>query len=179
VRWHGRRCCRVASPPSFVRRSTCCLPIDSPCACEHKNPDSLDARLFPSVVLAVAPAVIMDEASSLGLTQGRACYDHGRSIFYVAAKRNRTRVLTFVMGLYVSPKKPTRVAAPSPRASLGRRTVCGRTEQCRPPVSKRYDTKVRMVWGSFLIAAAALKTPTRNGSNAQGVNLTLREGVWG
>jgi len=30
-----------------------------------------------------------------------------------------------------------------------------------------------MVWGSFLIAAAALKTPTRNGYNAQGVNLTL------
>ena len=71
--------------------------------------------------------------------------------------------------------RPTRVAAPSPRASLGRRTVCGRTEQRRPPVSKRYETKVRMVWGSFLIsiAAAALKTPTRNGYNAQGVNLTL------
>ena len=72
------------------------------------------------------------------------------------------------------PKKPTCVAAPSPRASLGRRTVCGRTEQRRPPVSKRYEIKVRMVWGSFLIAAAALKTPTRNGYNAQGVNLTFR-----
>ena len=60
------------------------------------------------------------------------------------------------------PKKLTRVAAPSQRAGLGRRTVCGRTEQHRPPVSKRYETKVRMVWGSFLIAiaAAALKTPT-------------------
>jgi len=42
--------------------------IDSPCECqreidhrqtEHTNPDSLDARLFPSVVLAVAPAVAM------------------------------------------------------------------------------------------------------------------------
>jgi len=33
--------------------------------------------------------------------------------------------------------------------------------------------KVRMVWGSFLIAAAALKTPTRNGYSAQGVNLTV------
>ena len=31
----------------------------------------------------------------------------------------------------------------------------------------------RMVWGSFLIVAAALKTPTRNGYNAQGVNLTF------
>jgi len=31
-----------------------------------------------------------------------------------------------------------------------------------------------MVWGgSFLIAAAALKTPTINGYNAQGVNLTF------
>jgi len=31
-----------------------------------------------------------------------------------------------------------------------------------------------MVCGSFLIAAAALKTPARNGDNAQGVNLTIR-----
>ena len=76
---------------------------------------------------------------------------------------------------WAGPKKLTRVAAPSPTASLERRTVCGRTEQRRPPVSKRYETKVRMVWGSFLIAivAAALKTPTRNGYNAQGVNLTF------
>jgi len=36
-------------------------------------------------------------------------------------------------------------------------------------------TKVRKVWGRFLIAAAALKTPTRNGYNAQGVNLTFYE----
>jgi len=35
---------------------------------------------------------------------------------------------------------------------------------------------MQMVWGSFLIAAAALKTPTRNGYNAQGVNLTF--GGW-
>ena len=54
--------------------------------------------------------------------------------------------------------------------SLGRRTVCGRTEQRLPPVSKRYDTKVRMVCRSFFIAAAALKIHTRN---AQGVNLTF------
>ena len=46
-------------------------------------------------------------------------------------------------------EKPTRVAAPSPRASLGRRTVCERTEQRRPPVSKRHETKLRMVWGEF------------------------------
>ena len=48
-----------------------------------------------------------------------------------------------------------------------------RTGQCRPSVSKRYEIKVRMVWVVFLIAAAALKTPTRKGSNAQGVNLTV------
>ena len=71
-------------------------------------------------------------------------------------------------------KKPTRVAAPSPRASLGLRTVCARTVQRRPPVSKHYETKVNMVYGSFLLAAAALKTPTRNGYKAQGVNLTFR-----
>ena len=41
--------------------------IDSPCEREHNNPDSLDARLFPSVVLAVAPAVTMDKASSLSV----------------------------------------------------------------------------------------------------------------
>jgi len=69
---------------------------------------------------------------------------------------------------YTYPWKPTRVVALSPRASLGRRTVCGRTEQRRPPVLKRYETKVRMVWGSVLIAAAALKTSTRKGYNAQG-----------
>jgi len=39
--------------------------IDSPCEFEYNNPDSLDARLFFTVVLAVAPAVAMDEASSL------------------------------------------------------------------------------------------------------------------
>jgi len=38
-----------------------CNAIDSPCECEHNKPDTIDARLFPSVVLAVAPAVISDE----------------------------------------------------------------------------------------------------------------------
>jgi len=57
-------------------------------------------------------------------------------------------------------RNATRVAAPSPRASLGRRTVCGRTEQrrtvCgrteqrRPRGAERYDTKVRPVWASFV-----------------------------
>jgi len=54
----------------------------------------------------------------------------------------------------------------------------GRTEQRRPPVSKRYETKVKMVWGSFLTAAAALKTPTRNGYNARGDNLTFLYRPW-
>ena len=41
------------------------MSIDSPCECEHNNPYPLDARLLPSVVLAVSPAGTMDEASSL------------------------------------------------------------------------------------------------------------------
>ena len=48
-----------------------------------------------------------------------------------------------------SPKKPTRVAVPSLRVSLGRRTVCGRTEQRRPPGSKRYKTKGIHCMGDF------------------------------
>jgi len=55
-------------------------PIDSPCECEHNNPDSLDARLFFTVVLAVAPAVTMDEASSLSTLRHKVRvrgYDHG------------------------------------------------------------------------------------------------------
>ena len=42
----------------------------------------------------------------------------------------------------------------------------------------KLTTKVRIgrgyLWGSFLIAAASLKTPTRNGYNVQGVNLNFR-----
>jgi len=34
-----------------------------------------------------------------------------------------------ILFIFSLPTKLTRVAAPSPRASLGRRTVCGRTEQ--------------------------------------------------
>jgi len=51
--------------PHSVPRSAYSTSIDSPCECEHNHPDSLDARLFFTVVLAVAPAVTMDEASSL------------------------------------------------------------------------------------------------------------------
>jgi len=91
------------------------------------------------------------------------------TIYTVSAPLTRFKVNP---GLVWLPKKPTRVAAPSPRASLGRRTVCGRTEQRRLPGLKRYETKVRLVWVSFIIAAAALNTPTRNGYNTQGVNLT-------
>jgi len=41
----------------------------------------------------------------------------------------------------------------------------------RPQGSNRCETKVKRVWGSFVIAAAALETPTINGYTAQGVNL--------
>jgi len=51
--------------PNSYRSLVVAPPIDSPCACEHNNPDSLDARLFPLVVLVVAPAATMDEATSL------------------------------------------------------------------------------------------------------------------
>jgi len=68
-------------------------------------------------------------------------------------------ILTVCVRTDEETKTPTRVAAPSPRVSLGRRTVCGRMEQHQPLVSKRYETKVRMVWGSFLIAVAVTETP--------------------
>jgi len=42
-----------------------------------------------------------------------------------------------------TPKKPTRVAAHSLSASLGRPTVCGRTEQRRPPGSV---AKLKLEW---------------------------------
>jgi len=62
-------------------------PIDSLCECEHSNPDSLDARLFPSVMLAVAPAVPMDEASSL---TGLLCsHSHGESIGALVCLANK------------------------------------------------------------------------------------------
>jgi len=57
----------------FVASALPATPIDSLCECEHNNPDSLDARrLFLSVVLAVAPAVYMDEATSLLTTSPQA-----------------------------------------------------------------------------------------------------------
>jgi len=67
------------------------------------------------------------------------------------------------------------VAEGLPRTAYGMRTngaVVGR----RFRSVTKLTTKVRIggrgyLWGSFLIAAAALKTPTRNGYNAQGVNL--------
>jgi len=68
--------------------------------------------------------------------------------------------------------KETNSRAPSPRASLGRRTVCERTEQHRPPVSKRYETKVRLVWGFFSYCCSnAQNTHEKWLYNAQGVNL--------
>ena len=60
-----------------------CTSIDSPCECEHNNPDLLDARLFPSVVLAVAPAVTMDEASSLSTCCFTTPWPRGRRVWHV------------------------------------------------------------------------------------------------
>jgi len=41
------------------------------------------------------------------------------------------------------------------------------------PGSSVAKSQVGMAWGSFLIAAAALKTATRNGDRAQGVKLNI------
>jgi len=56
----------AAAQPKQVRFvcPDCCF-LDCTCECEHNSPDSLDARVFPSVVIAVAPVVTMDEASSI------------------------------------------------------------------------------------------------------------------
>jgi len=76
--WRARRgpvcaCTRVC----WCRRIFTYTSIDSPCECEQNNPDSLDARLFFTVVLAVAPAVTMDEASSLSNGELRTGIDLG------------------------------------------------------------------------------------------------------
>ena len=47
--------------------------------------------------------------------------------------------------VHLSRETATCVAAQSLRASLGRRTVCGRTEQRRPQGSERCETKFRRV----------------------------------
>ena len=59
---------------------------------------------------------------------------------------------------------------------LERAECRGKVPYCTSFATK-LTTKVRIdrgyLWGSFLIAAAALETPTRNGYNAQGVNLNF------
>jgi len=66
--------------------------------------------------------------------------------FPVARPLNLSPVSTLSSSIYFyCLLKSTRVAAPSPRAGLGRRTVCKRMEQPRPPVSKRCETKVSML----------------------------------
>jgi len=69
-----------------------------------------------------------------------------------------------------------RLAWPHRRRGLASDGV--RYADARSSVGRRFRsvTKLRIEWcvGSFLIAAAALKTPTRNGYNAQGVNLTFQ-----
>jgi len=70
-----------------------------------------------------------------------------------------------------------RLAWPHRRRELAsgsvRYAVCGRTERRRPPGSKRCESKVRMVQESFLIAVAALKTPTRHGYNEGVIKTTI------
>jgi len=77
-------------PAGSAPDSTSPTSIDSPCEREHKKNDSLDARLFPSVVLAVAPAGTMDEASSLSTDTrgGGRSGAHGRTL---SLEETRTR----------------------------------------------------------------------------------------
>jgi len=76
--------------------------IDSPCECEHNNPDSLDARLFFTVVLAVAPAVTIDTAGATANTtvknsrasreSGLLCsHSHEESIGFGPSRPPRSR----------------------------------------------------------------------------------------
>jgi len=67
------------------------LAIDPPCECEHNDPDSPVARQFSSVVLAVAPAVTMDEASSLSWlahpwSQGRCVHIHTGNLSFAGER---------------------------------------------------------------------------------------------
>ena len=55
----------VANDDSLSMSELRLATIDSPCEYEHNTPESLDGLLPPSVVLAAAPAVSLDEASSL------------------------------------------------------------------------------------------------------------------
>jgi len=48
-----------------IHRVLCAHSDRFSCECEHNLSDSLDAQLFPSMVLGVAPAVVIDDASSL------------------------------------------------------------------------------------------------------------------
>jgi len=53
--------------------------------------------------------------------------------------------------------------------------VVGRRFRSVTKLTTKVRTGVRgYLWVSFLIAAAALKTPTRNGYNAKGVNLSFQ-----
>ena len=96
------RICFLGSAYSTPR-----IPIDAPCECEHNNPDSLDARLFPSVVLAVTPAVTMDEASSLFKHHDSRCFVDGhsrRDSYHHEGEQSRISgirvvVLTFTRGI--------------------------------------------------------------------------------
>jgi len=74
-RWRDNGECTQQQPDSLVahlRNRT----IDSPCECAP-NLDSLDSQLFPSVMSAVAPAVTIDEASSLS---GLLC-SHSQTVY--------------------------------------------------------------------------------------------------
>jgi len=84
------------------------------------------------------------------------------SSFSLNTKQTRIRGWGWVLTRV--PKKLTRVAAPSPRASLGRRTVCGRTEQLSAAgfeALRNYKVRIGRgyLWGSFLMLPQRSKHP--------------------
>ena len=170
--------CLATYPPPKSSKVTRCLRLVNLhlyelAQCQTTKEEDLTAPEVDRLLLCLGDAARVDGGRGVdGVGEDEALVDQVTVLVRNLETKKEKR---FSSWGWAGPKKPTRVAAPSPRASLGRRTVCGRTERRRPPVSKRYETKVRMVWGSFLITAAALKTPTRNGYNAQGVNLTFRQ----
>jgi len=90
------------------------LYIDSPCECEHNNPDSLDARPFLSVVLAVAPSVTMDEVYSLSIST---------YVIYIYTSIYICTYLSIYLPATAYPGKLTPISMRSTRAST--RTASG------------------------------------------------------
>ena len=144
----------TAIPPRYLQDTTICPPgltggiLLYPVGLTRGIGTPLTPRQYPPLVstgynnmrYAPHPTIPPPPAVSTG-----ACAADER-----ATRRRHRRGVTRVQG-GVGEWDASRVATPSLRASLGRRAVCGRTEQRRPSVSKRYKTNVRMYGGVCLL----------------------------